>query len=468
MLEQEKRVISGRYRLLQRLRRGGMSEVFLAFDEQTQQHIAIKLVNDPDCIKRLQREVRILRNLSHKHILPLLDDGTFDDYHYLVMPYIEHGNLRERLMQGKMTQEEAGGLLVQLASALQCAHEQGILHRDIKPSNILLNDPNGQHIYLADFGLAKPLGEDTNITQTGCLIGTPEYMAPELAEVPESVSSDIYALGILLYQMLTGKLPFTGTTPIATYWKHIQEQPAPPSTLDPTISCAVEQIILRAIDKDPHRRFPSASAMARAYTNALRAPAELRTFAAMQTLPPVSVTLYPVKKAPVVKPYRGGARVYSPAQDGAAPHGAAATPALNGLNGWGYQTLRAVQKGMLSLTALVLLAIPISLGFLLSKNGVQAGPVLDANAAFVGKAITTTHTSQPKVAPHGQSTPPVTIASMQYGGLINSPPEQLLHTPNTPSDTQTDTQNTPPASHKHGHGHGHGGDGHGDGNGNGD
>ena len=113
MLEQEKRVISGRYRLLQRLRRGGMSEVFLAFDEQTQQHIAIKLVNDPDCIKRLQREVRILRNLSHKHILPLLDDGTFDDYHYLVMPYMEHGNLRERLMQGKMTQEEAGGLLVQ-------------------------------------------------------------------------------------------------------------------------------------------------------------------------------------------------------------------------------------------------------------------------------------------------------------------------------------------------------------------
>ena len=462
MLEQEKRVISGRYRLLQRLRRGGMSEVFLAFDEQTQQHIAIKLVNDPDCIKRLQREVRILRNLSHKHILPLLDDGTFDDYHYLVMPYMEHGNLRERLMQGKMTQEEAGGLLVQLASALQCAHEQGILHRDIKPSNILLNDPNGQHIYLADFGLAKPLGEDTGITQTGCLIGTPEYMAPELAEVPESVSSDIYALGILLYQMLTGKLPFTGTTPIATYWKHIQEQPAPPSTLDPAISCSVEQIILRAIDKDPHRRFPSASALAWAYTNALYAPAELRSFAAMQTLPPVSITLYPVKKASAVKPYRVGARVYppalAPAQDRAVPCSAAATPALKGRR---YQTLRVVQKGILSLTALVLLAIPISLGFLLSKNGVQADPALGTNAAFVGKVITTTHTSQPKVAPHLQSSPPITIAATQNGGLSNSPSKQL-----------PDTQNTPPGphkhGHKHGHGHGHGGGDNGDGNDNGD
>src|SRR5947209_9603308 len=163
MLEQEKRVISGRYRLLQRLRRGGMSEVFLAFDEQTQQHIAIKLVNDPNCIKRLQREVRILRNLSHKHILPLLDDGAFGDYHYLVMPYMVGGNLRERLAQGKLTQEEAVRILDQLASALQYAHEHGILHRDIKPSNILLHDTHTHHIYLADFGLAKGLGESSAI-----------------------------------------------------------------------------------------------------------------------------------------------------------------------------------------------------------------------------------------------------------------------------------------------------------------
>src|SRR5438270_12220278 len=121
MFDQQDMIISERYRLVQRLRRGGMSEVFLAFDQQTKQHIAIKLVNDPDCIKRLQREVRILRNLSHKHILPLLDDGAFGDYHYLVMPYMMGGNLREQLVRGKLTQEEVGCILYQLASALQYA-----------------------------------------------------------------------------------------------------------------------------------------------------------------------------------------------------------------------------------------------------------------------------------------------------------------------------------------------------------
>lgn len=458
MLEPENFIISGRYRLLHRLRRGGMSEVFLAFDEQTQQHVAIKLVNDPDGTKRLQREVRILRTLSHKHILPLLDDGAFDDYHYLVMPYITRGNLRERLVQGKMTQEEAGRILDQLASALQYAHEHGILHRDIKPSNILLNDSNEQYIYLADFGLAKSLGERSDITQVGCLIGTPEYMAPELADVPESVSSDIYALGILLYQMLTGRLPFTATTPIATYWKHIQEQPALPSTLNPAISCVVEQVILRSIDKDPQRRFTSANDMARAYANALHAPAQLRAFAAMQTLPPVGVTLYPIKKATPAKPYRVERVALPSALDGRTRR-----PVTNPVQGSDrptaripgrpsrYQTLHALQKGILSLAALVFLAIPISLGFLLSKGGVQGSPALGANAALVGKVVTSTHTTpRTKATPPVRTPLPIPGAASQNGGLSASPPVR---------------RSPPPAQHghhKHGHGHGHGGGGNND------
>src|ERR1700674_5059253 len=224
MLEHSDLIISKRFRLLKRLRRGGMSEVFLAFDEKAQQQVAIKLVtgNDSDCMKRLQSEVRILRKLSHQHILPVLDSGVAGSYYYLVTPYMQRGNLRERLAQGKLTQQEAQVILDQLADALQYAHGRGIVHRDIKPSNVLLDTIDASRVYLADFGLAKILEEGSDITQTGCLIGTPEYMAPELAYKSESVSSDIYALGILLYQMLTGRVPFTGTAPLAIYWKHIR------------------------------------------------------------------------------------------------------------------------------------------------------------------------------------------------------------------------------------------------------
>lgn len=217
-------LVSGRYRLLKRLRRGGMSEVFLALDEREQQQVAIKIVmnSDAECIKRLQREVQVLHTLSHPHILPLLGDGISGSCYYLVMPYMQRGNLRERLGQGKLTPQEVGVILHQLTDALSCAHTHGIIHRDIKPSNILLDTTDANHIYLADFGIAKLLEQGSDITQTGFLVGTPEYMAPELAEKPESASSDIYATGVLLYQMLTGRVPFTGETPFAICWKHIE------------------------------------------------------------------------------------------------------------------------------------------------------------------------------------------------------------------------------------------------------
>ena len=157
MLDYSNVIISGRYRLLNPLQRGGMSEVFLAFDEQIRQQVAIKLVtsNSSDCMKRLQREVRILQKLSHPHILPLLDDGISGPYHYLVMPYMQRGNLRQRLAQGKLTPQEAGIILHQVTDALEYAHKQGIIHRDIKPSNILLDSTDVSLVYLADFGIAK-------------------------------------------------------------------------------------------------------------------------------------------------------------------------------------------------------------------------------------------------------------------------------------------------------------------------
>jgi len=177
-----------------------MSEVYLATDQRSQQEVAIKLVNSGhmEYSERFQREVKTISALAHRHILPALDHGQHGSWHYLVMPYVKQGTLRERLAKSPLTLEEAGEVLEQVVDALQFAHDQGIIHRDIKPSNILLQDEH--HAYLADFGLAKTLwaeGEN-EITQTGYVIGTPEYMAPELVEQPANTSSDIYALGILL------------------------------------------------------------------------------------------------------------------------------------------------------------------------------------------------------------------------------------------------------------------------------
>ena len=262
----------GQYQLLDRLGRGGMSEVYLAYDEEHNRNVAIKVVASihADYIERFRREAYAVSTLQHAHILPAYDYGEQPPWHYMVMPYIELGTLRDRLMQEPLTLEETGMILEQIASALQFAHEQGIIHRDIKPSNILLRDDH--YVYLADFGLAKSLDGGSTITQTGNLLGTPEYMAPELADGPATTSSDLYALGILLYEMATGQVPFSAETPLAVYWKQIREQPVPPTEINPAIPPAIERVILRSLEKEPQQRYQSANEMAQAYIEALTFP----------------------------------------------------------------------------------------------------------------------------------------------------------------------------------------------------
>ncbi len=259
----------GRYHLLQRLGRGGMSEVYLAHDEFMNRDVAIKVVSSihADYMERFHREAEAIGRLNHDHILPAYDYGEQDPWHYLVMPYIEYGTLRDRLTEGPLALEEVDELFTQIANGLQFAHEQGIIHRDIKPSNILLRDAN--YAYIADFGLAKSLEGGDTVTLSGSLMGTPEYMAPELADGPATTSSDIYALGILLYQMVTGQVPFSGDTPIAVYFKQLRDEPAPPSALNPAIPPAIERVILRTLDKDPRRRYRTAGAVAHAFHQAL-------------------------------------------------------------------------------------------------------------------------------------------------------------------------------------------------------
>ncbi len=265
----------GHYRLKDQLGRGGMSEIYLADDVRIEREVAVKIVSNrhTDYIERFRREAETITTLHHPHILPALDYGEHEHWHYLVMPYIAHGTLREQLIRGPLALEDTGALLEQMASALSYAHEQGIIHRDIKPSNILMRDD--RYAYLADFGLAKSLEGGSTITQIGLLLGTPEYMAPELAKEPANACSDLYALGIVLYQMVTGQVPFSGETPIACYLKQMNDLPVPPSHINPAVPPAIERVILRILDKTPQRRYQTANELAQAYITALTFPDQI-------------------------------------------------------------------------------------------------------------------------------------------------------------------------------------------------
>ncbi|HLI69230.1 MAG TPA: protein kinase [Ktedonobacteraceae bacterium] len=260
----------GRYRLQRRLGRGGMAEVYLALDERIHREVAIKVVNSSQAefAERFSREAQAMGNLHHDHLLAAYDYGEQEPWHYLVMPYIEHGTLSDLLKRAHLSLEHAGEILQQVAEALQYAHQHGLIHRDIKPSNILMRDDH--YAYLADFGLARALEGSADLTQTGTLLGTPEYMAPELAEGPAGKSSDIYALAVVLYQMISGRVPFHGDTAISTFWKQMREEPQIPSQFNPSISAAVDRVLLRALEKDPVLRYPTPVALSQAYQQALR------------------------------------------------------------------------------------------------------------------------------------------------------------------------------------------------------
>ncbi len=260
----------GRYELRFRVAQGGMSEVYLGYDRRVRRYVAVKVLygSDEPFVRRFEREALAVGALSHEHILPLYDFGEQRPWYYLVMPFIEGGTLRDYLQKReRLTVEEAGSFLEQIASALQNAHDHGVVHRDVKPSNILLRADG--HAYLADFGLARAKLEARFQTHSGSMIGTPEYMAPEQSNGHNDHRSDIYSLGIILYQMLTGQVPFTADSPVAVTLKHIQSTPIPPHQLNDSIPLSIENIILKALAKAPEERYQEANDFASAYRKAL-------------------------------------------------------------------------------------------------------------------------------------------------------------------------------------------------------
>lgn len=261
----------GRYELRNRIAQGGMAEVYLAYDRQIRRQVAVKVLygRDEPFVRRFEREALAVGALSHNHILPLYDFGDQSPWYYLVMPYIDGCTLRDYLLRHKhLTLEEATSFLSQIASALQYAHDHGVVHRDVKPSNILLRQDG--YAYLVDFGLAKAMQGAEALTSAGAMVGTPEYMAPEQSNGESDYRSDIYSLGIILYQMLTGQLPFMAESPVAVSLKHIQSIPTPPSQLNSNIPQSIENVILKAMAKDPDKRYQTARDLSVAFWKALQ------------------------------------------------------------------------------------------------------------------------------------------------------------------------------------------------------
>ncbi|WP_160146183.1 serine/threonine protein kinase [Dictyobacter aurantiacus] len=294
----------GNYYIERGLAKGGMSEVYLARDQRNQDIVAMKMVRRSagEYYERFRREARAMVQLHHPHILPVLDHGEYEQWAYMVSPYIEYGTLSRRVAEGPLPLAEASNILFQVASALQFAHEHGMLHRDIKASNVLLRD--GNYAYLTDFGLVKSIEDNYSLTRSGFLIGTPEYMAPELVEASATPASDIYALGVLLYQMVTGSVPFRGTNPVNIVMKHLREQPSPPSQLNQAITPDVERVILQTLEKDPMRRFRTPKALANAFrqayqVNAAPEPVANVQHSSLQNLPTIQVM--PASTAPAQK-----------------------------------------------------------------------------------------------------------------------------------------------------------------------
>ena len=256
----------GQYQIMAEVGHGGMATVYRGYQTSLNRSVAVKvlsgeLARNVDFRERFQREAHAVAQLAHPNILPVYDFGEdqASGAVYLVTQFVDGGTLATR-MKNPLHPNEAARIAAQVARALDCAHARGIVHRDVKPGNVLMG--RDDRPLLADFGIAKIMAE-TRLTQTGASVGTPQYMSPEQAQgSPADHRSDIYALGVMLYEMLAGVLPFQADTPVGLLHQHVHEPPPPLRERAPQVSRQLEKIVMRALAKDPTERFATAGEMA--------------------------------------------------------------------------------------------------------------------------------------------------------------------------------------------------------------
>ena len=286
-------VIDGRYRVLQRIGSGGMADVWLAEDTHLQRRVALKVLHtrfaqDREFVERFRREAEAAAGLQHPNVVSVYDRGQIDaGTYYIAMQYLEGRTLKEIIDAG-LSPEQAVGLIRQVLEAARFSHRHGIVHRDLKPQNVIV-DSDGKAT-VTDFGIAR--AGVSEITQAGSVMGTPHYLSPEQAQgMDVTAVSDLYSIGVMLYEALTGRVPFEAESAVAIAMKQVSQVPQRPSSINPRVSPALDAVVMRALEKDPGQRFQSADAFIAALDAALREPgAPAGGTAAFAALPPVVAT----------------------------------------------------------------------------------------------------------------------------------------------------------------------------------
>jgi len=268
----------GPYKITEYIGQGGMATIFRAHQTSLDRDVALKVIHpvlkdDQAFLNRLKREATIIAKLNHPNIVTVYDFTEFEDVPFLVLRFIDGKTLKDVLKQQKLGTQQILKIIRPVADALNYAHSRSVLHRDVKPSNILID--NDGHVFLTDFGLARIAQSGESTSSLNMLIGSPHYLSPEQAKSePVDVRTDIYSLGIVLYEMFTGRVPFSADTPYGTILAQINDAPPAPRTVNPKVPAAVEQVLTKTLAKDPKQRYSSVREMMRALENAVRGPRE--------------------------------------------------------------------------------------------------------------------------------------------------------------------------------------------------